>query len=237
MTKEAAFAREEAEKYRDAIRANLVDFNTMRVLGECQTSQAMALFYGVFEESEKESAFAELLQMIHDQDDHMDVGVLGGRVIFHVLAEFGYADLAFHMITREDFPSYGNWLRRGATTLWEDFRAEKVSSMNHHFWGDISAWFVKRIAGIQLNPQMRDVNELKIKPSFISALDRASAHHVAPAGKVAVSWKRFGEEIRLTVEIPHGVQATAELEPAYCFENGDTARAIVSGTYKILRKA
>jgi alpha-L-rhamnosidase len=195
----------------------------------------MALYYGAFEKSERELAFAELLKMIHACDDHMDVGVLGGRVIFHVLTAFGCSDLAFRMITREDYPSYGNWLSRGATTLWEDFRPEKVSSMNHHFWGDISAWFIKCLAGIQLNPENRDVNELRIKPSFIHALDEVSAYHVAPAGKISVSWKRSGEEILLSVEIPYGVSATAVLEPGYCFENGETTRPIVTGTYKLLQ--
>ena len=184
-----------------------------------------------------EKAFAELLDMIHACDDHMDVGVLGGRVIFHVLTEFGYSDLAFHMITREDYPSYGNWISRGATTLWEDFRPDKVSSMNHHFWGDISAWFIKRIAGIQVNPKVRDVNELTVKPSFIAALTEATASHVAPAGKIAVSWKRSGEEITLTVEIPHGMRATAELEPGYCFADGTSTCPITTGTYKITRRA
>lgn len=236
-TEDAEFARGEARKYREAIRAKLIDFETMHVLGDCQSSQAMALHYGIFEESEREKAFAGLLDMIHACDDHMDVGVLGGRVIFHVLTEFGYSDLAFHMITREDYPSYGNWISRGATTLWEDFRPDKVSSMNHHFWGDISAWFIKRLAGIQVNPTLGDVNTLTVKPSFIAALDRVSAYHVAPAGKIAVSWKRSGEEITLTVEIPHGMHATAELEPAYCFADGTSTCPITTGTYKITRRA
>ena len=28
------------------------------------------------------------------------------------------------MITRPDYPSYGNWIARGATTLWELFQPE-----------------------------------------------------------------------------------------------------------------
>ena len=92
-------------------------------------------------------------------------------MIFHVLSRFGYSDLAFKMITREDYPSYGNWVKRGATTLRENFLPDNVASMNHHFWGDVSAWFIKCVAGIRPNPSKHNVNELKIAPSFIEKME------------------------------------------------------------------
>ena len=235
MPDKADYARSEAAKYRNAIRTELIDFTSMRVMGDCQSSQAMALYYGVFEESEQDAAFERLLEMIHACDDHMDIGVLGGRVIFHVLTQFGHSDLAYKMITREDYPSYGNWLKRGATTLWENFNPDGVSSMNHHFWGDISAWFIKCLAGIRLNPNKNNVNEVEIRPSFINALDEVSAYHIAPSGKISVSWRKEGQDIILDVEIPNGVCATAKMEPRFRFEDGERSKPIVSGTYRIIR--
>ncbi len=232
---DAEYARGEAKKYREAIRANLVDFDTMLVSGECQTSQAMAIYYGVFDESEQGAAFEKLLAIIHGADDHIDIGVLGGRVIFHVLTKFGYSDLAFKMITREDFPSYGNWIARGATTLWENFLPTRVSSMNHHFWGDISAWFVKRIVGINLNPNLCNVNELEISPSFIASLDHASAYHIAPAGKVAVSWRREDSGIILEIKIPDGISANLKLERGYRLDGEINTDPLASGTYRVKR--
>ncbi|MBQ9115514.1 MAG: family 78 glycoside hydrolase catalytic domain, partial [Clostridia bacterium] len=229
----AAFARGEAEKYRDAIRAELIDFESMLATGSCQSSQAMCLYYGVFNESEEGTAFQRLLEMIREHDDHIDVGVLGGRVIFHVLSRFGYSDLAFKMITREDYPSYGNWIKRGATTLWEDFRPNGVSSMNHHFWGDISAWFVKCVAGIRVNPNGGNVKEIKIAPSFVDALEHASASYTAPYGKISVSWKREGKTVGLCVDIPDSAVAFAALPDGFSFEDGMREKAIVSGEYRI----
>jgi hypothetical protein len=57
LCKKAQFAKAQAKKYREAIRKNLIDFNTMTVKGNCQTSQAMCIFYDVFEQSEKAAAF------------------------------------------------------------------------------------------------------------------------------------------------------------------------------------
>ena len=107
--------------------------------------------------------------------------------------------------------------------------------MNHHFWGDISAWFMKCIVGIQLNPNKDDVNTLKIKPAFITALEHASAFHNAPAGTITVSWKRENRDILLDVKIPEGICATAELGPDFCFEDGAHSKAVTSGIYKISR--
>lgn len=233
MHSQADFARIEAASYKKAIRAKLINYDTMCASGDCQSSQAMCLYYGVFSESERAAAFRKLLEMIHAADDHIDVGVLGGRVLFHVLSEFGHSELAFKMITRDDYPSYGNWLKRGATTLWEDFFPDRVSSMNHHFWGDISAWFMKRIVGIQLNPEKNDVNTLKIKPAFIQPLEHASAYHKAPAGTITVSWKRDSDAIVLDVKIPEGIRATVELDPEYCFADGTHEKSVTGGIFRI----
>ena len=238
MDKEAKYARGEAEKYRNAVRRELIDFNTLTVLGSCQTSQAMALYYGIFNPDEEEKAFNVLLDLVHKADDHIDLGVLGGRVIFHVLSRFGQSDLALKMITREDFPSYGNWIKRGATTLWEEFFSpDTENSQNHHFWGDISAWFIKAIAGINLNPSKTDVNEVLISPSFPSTLSYASGSHVAPLGEVISEWKRTEVgDITLTVSVPKDMRAAAVLPDGFAFENGKTEMPAASGTYRIIKK-
>ena len=144
----------------------------------------MALYYGIFNEDEKEKAFARLLEFIDAKNGHFDTGVLGGRVIFHVLAQAGFADKAYKMIVVPEFPSYGNLVMRGATSLWEQFYEDvsRVSSMNHHFWGDISSWFIQYLAGIRMNPDRNNADSADIAPCFIDSLDFAEGFHIAPAG-------------------------------------------------------
>lgn len=144
-----------SKRWKAAVRKYLIDENTMLAAGNCQTSQAMAIYYNIFEPAERKAAFEQLINLIEEQEYHLDVGVLGGRVLFHVLTDFGYSDLAFSMITRPDYPSYGNWIARGATTLWELFQPEgsdRIGSLNHHFWGDISSWFTQALSGIRMAP-------------------------------------------------------------------------------------
>ncbi len=231
MTQEQAFAADLARKFREAIRRELLDRSTMTLVGDCQTSQAMGIYYGIFDEDEIPMAFAKLLERIHAEEDHLDVGVLGGRVIFHVLSMYGESELAFHMITRTDHPSYGNWVARGATTLWEDFHADTVSSMNHHFWGDISAWFIKRLAGIQFNPNGNDLNLVCIRPAFIDSLTHAKGWYDAPAGRIESAWEKLADgTIRLNLTIPESVTARVILDGA-SFPDGEGEKVLPSGQY------
>lgn len=237
MVREQAYAKALQEQMISAIREKLVDFSTMTVAGNCQTSQAMALYYGVFTPAERPAAFAKLLELIHEENDHMRVGVLGGRVLFHVLTDFGYSDLAFTMITRPDYPSYGNWVRRGATTLWEDFHPEggRVNSLNHHFWGDISGWFIQALLGIRVNPRGKSVDEVDLRPSFIPQLTHAQGHHRLPAGDLSVCWERQEDTILLKVSAPEKAYGSILLEKGWQFENGRSFAALSTGEYRILK--
>lgn len=238
MAEQQTFALSIASRLRAAIRRRLIDTDTMTAAGNCQTSQAMALFYHVFETGERPAAFARLLELIEEQDGHFDVGVLGGRVLFHVLTAFGRSDLAFNMIVRPDFPSYGNWVVRGATTLWEDFQREggPVCSRNHHFWGDISSWFIQSLAGIRFNPHRDNLSEVDFRPSFIPQLTHAEGFYIAPAGRIASAWQREeGGDIRLTVELPAGMTGRIWLENGFVFDDGLAVKPAASGTYTIRR--
>lgn len=72
-----SFAQHLADELKTAIRRHLMDFSTMTAIGACQTSQAMAIFYDVLEPGEKPAAFARLMELIADRDNHMDIGILG----------------------------------------------------------------------------------------------------------------------------------------------------------------
>ena len=230
LVRQGEYAKSLAQSFKTAIRENLIDFDTMTVSGNCQTCQAMCLYYGVFEESERQAAFDVLLKYIKEADGHIDVGVLGGRVLFHVLSSFGHSDLAYKMIARPDYPSYGNWIERGATTLWENFAPDSVESPNHHFWGDISAWFIKTIAGINYNPDGNDLTYVRIGPVFITSLDSAKGYYISKFGKISVSWKREGNNICIKIQIPENVRAQV-VTCGYNFEDGADIKQIGAGNY------
>ena len=223
-----------------AIREHLIDEETATVFGNTQTAQAMGLYYGFFEGNAFQKGFRKLLELIREKDDHCYCGVVGASVFYKVLAENGYADLAVRLITRTDFPSYGNWIARGATTLWETYRREGdvINSLNHHFWGFISEWLYKYIAGIKINPTLTDVNTLEISPCFLETLNRAEASYCPAGSKAHVSWKRRGKGVVLTVELSKNYHGRLILPQGYCFTDGKTVKELCTDStrYEIIRE-
>lgn len=200
-----------------AARRNLIESDGVTALGRCQSAQAMAIAYGLFTEQEKQGALDVLLDMIRVSDGHVDVGILGMQCIFDVLGQNGHMELAYHMITRPDYPSYGCWiLEEDCTAMFESFRKKeeritRPNSKNHHWHGLITGWFFKYIAGIRINPQLWDVNEVEILPSFLQTLTHGEGWHQHPAGRLEAAWRRVGADISLTLTIPEGCYGTLRL--------------------------
>ena len=208
MTAQRDFAHDIYCRLRTAIRAYLVDFKRMTVLGDTQTGLAMAIYFPVFEDYEKPRAVKRLVKLIEENNGLLDTGMVGGRYIFHALSDNGYADLAYRMIVGPEFPSYGFWIEKGATSLWESFYPEHLDSLNHHVWGDVSAWFIKAVAGIRINPKCDDTSNLEIRPSFIEGLTSAQAWHASVNGKVSSEWRKDGDTVTVKGSIPQGSYGT-----------------------------
>jgi len=239
MPERALFAKALADNMRSSFCKHLIDWNSCTVFGNNQSPQALGIYYGFFEGENKKKALEHLISYIQAKDEHMYVGVLGGRVIFHVLAENGYEELAYKMITRLDPPSYGLFYKIGSTTLWEGFIDETTFlplpySRNHHFWGDISSWFFKYLAGIQVNPNVTNFNYVEIRPCFISSLNHVKATEEHPAGEISVSWERQGETIVLSVKVPEALEGKLIAYKGYVFENGKNELPLKTGTYKLI---
>lgn len=221
---------------RASVRKYLINFNTMTAIGSCQTSQAMAVYYNVFDNAEKPEAVKRLVEIINRSDCHVDAGILGMRVLFRVLSDFGYSSLAFKMITRRDYPSYGNFVERGLTALPEDFLREtdRPNSQNHHMFGDISAWFIEYCAGIKVNPYRNDSSFVQISPCFIGELDYAEGEYETVGGKIKVNWLRTDGKIKLTVIADEGVHGEIIIPSEYSIEdNGGNYAELENGEYML----
>jgi len=195
-----------------------------------QTAQAKALSLKLFTAQEEKQAFDNLLCLIREKDDHFSVGVFGARVLFRVLADFGYADLALELITKDTFPSYKYWLDNGATSLWEAFNelypnglfrldGGRVLSLNHHFWGDISAWFYRYVLGINVNPSMENEITFEISPALLSSINYAEGSYVRNGKGIAIKRVKTDNATRIQIQTIGGAK--------YVLGNGVTDKFVV----------
>lgn len=181
---------------------------------ETQTAYAMLVEYDVLTEEEKPRAVQRIAELIAHNNYKMRAGILGARLIFHALSKYGYNDLALKVITDTDYPSYGEWVKKGQTSLWERFQetedridgelwqvnGAKLDSLNHHMFSDITQWFMKNIAGINVNPEMKNHKHIVIKPEKFEKINECSGSYKRENNAVKVSWKKADGIIDLIVE-------------------------------------
>ncbi len=183
----------------EAIRREYVDLDTYEVKVRCQSSQALAIFFDVFADDEKQKAFDVLLDIIKEDKGVITSGFLGLRVLFHVLSDFGKSDLAFEMITHEGFPSYRYWVDKGETTLlewffpYDDFYTQ---SKNHHFLGDILNWFMTKLGGLRVE----NSQTVTVSPCYIEKLTWCKTSHKLPKGEIKIEWQKQNGDTMLKIE-------------------------------------
>ncbi|MCC5844988.1 MAG: family 78 glycoside hydrolase catalytic domain [Verrucomicrobia bacterium] len=173
-----------------------------------QTALACALYQGLVEETEKESVVMRLSRSVENAHCKADFGVLGAKYVPRVLAEYGRIDLAYRLLTQTDFPGWGHWLKRGATSLWENW--DGSGSRNHIMFGDVSAWMYHFLAGIRPDPEQPGFRHMLISPKIPPTLEWVEAEHAAPHGTIRVRWEKAKDAIQLDVEIPMGSTATIQ---------------------------
>lgn len=237
MKERKVFADALTDSLREAFASHLIDGENCTVAGCCQTSQAMGLRLGFFSGEDEKKAVAHLIDYVHAHDDHLSVGVLGGKLIFRVLSDYGYSDLAYRMIVRRDPPSYGHYVEIGATTLWEGFIDENQSlpySRSHHFWGDVSAWFFTYPGGIHLSHRAPNQPVLDLKPCFIDGMDHIRCEEKTPYGTVISSWERKDGGVIYTAEIPEQMETTLYAPAGYRMQDGKTVLHTAQGQIQMV---
>lgn len=211
------FARKLKEDIRLAIKTHLIDKEHAMAAGECQTSQALCLYFDIFDECDRERAYKNLIDIIKADGEHIMFGVIGHRYIFDVLLKGGDADLAIRMISRPDEPSYGSMIARGATAMCESYDVNGLNeSENHHFLGDIIRVFISGIAGLRVNPDATEKCELVFAPTVADSLSYAKAEYDFASGKAVCGWERQDGRVKFYAEIPAGVKAK------FVYNNVDT---------------
>ena len=168
---------------------------------------AVALAFEMLPEGERASAAKRLAEQLRKIDHRVDFGLVGGKYVPRMLAQYGYADDAFELFVQKRDPGWQSMLKTGDGALWEEF--DGANSHNHIMYGDNSAWAYEYLAGIKpLEPGFRRV---RVKPCFVKKLGRVTAWHQTPQGRLAVEWRRKDGAIQLKVTVPQGVRADIEL--------------------------
>ncbi len=198
-----------AQRIRQAFRARFLEAATGRVTGDCQASLACALDTGMVEPSERGAVVARLVESVEAAGRHVDAGMLGAKLLMRSLTDAGRVDLAYAVATQTTYPGWGEWIQRGATTLWETWAGD--SSLNHHAFSDISAWFYRALAGLQPDEAEPGFRHFVVRPHPVGDLRWVKARHTSPYGSVSVDWECRDGIFDLDLTVPVGARATVQL--------------------------
>jgi alpha-L-rhamnosidase len=208
----AAAYRKRADEVRSATHAKFFRPETHDYANGDQAYQAVALLANIPPPSER-AAVAKRLEeeiLVH-RNGHIHAGITGGALLTRELLDDNRADLLYAMATKDDFPSWGYFLKTGHTTFPEDW-AGKMSQL-HSSYLYIGAWFIEGLLGITQKTGTAAYQHLVLRPLIEATpkLESVSGTYRTLQGDVRVSWTRVGERLRLSVTVPPNSDATLYL--------------------------
>ena len=202
-----------AQKIRNAINTKYLD-SAKGIYGSgLQTELSAPLCWGIVPDALRAKVAANLHQRVAADGYALDVGILGAKAILNALSENGYANTAYQLASRETYPSWGWWVKNGATTLYEnwDINAKSDISLNHIMFGEIGAWLYKGPGGIKPDPAQPGFKNVLLQPHFVDGLESFEASHCGPYGEIVSSWRKEKNKIIYNVIIPFNSTATLRL--------------------------
>lgn len=194
--KYAALAGEIREAFNDAF----YKYDSGGYAEGSQTALACALYQGLAEEADVPRVVENLVAAVDAENGHLDCGILGTKYLLHALTDNGRADVAYTVATQTTYPSWGEWLAKGATTLWEHW--DGSMSQNHIMYGDISAWFYRGLAGIAPDEEHPGFKRFTIHPHPVGELTWVRAEVPTNYGVIRSAWERNDSGLVLDIEVP-----------------------------------
>lgn len=231
-TSDAKYYTNLAQKIKDAINQKYLNKEKGIYGSGLQTELSVPLQWGIVPDDMKAKVAGNLAQRVQNDNNHIDVGLLGTKAILNALSENGYADLAYTVASQETFPSWGWWIKNGATTLYENWPIDAKSdiSMNHIMFGEIGAWLYKALGGIKPDEKLPGFKNILLEPHFVKDLSGFEAHHNSPYGTISSVWKKTEDLITYNFSIPASSTATLRLNintNQLVYENGKEIKGTV----------
>jgi alpha-L-rhamnosidase len=190
-------------------------YRTVTDPGYRQTNNAIPLEFGMVPNQYRAAVLRSLVNDVNARGGHLNTGILGTPALLDVLTSYGLAALAQKITNQTSFPSWGQWIKAGADTMWEEWGLV-VRSRDQPTLGTVDAWFYEDVAGISPDPAHPGYQNSIIKPRPMAAPSSASASIGTPYGQVKSSWTVGAAAVTLNVQVPGNATATVEVPLRNC---------------------
>jgi alpha-L-rhamnosidase len=190
-------------------------FSTNRQFGYRQSPQAIALAFGIVPQERIAVVAGNLVKDIERRKGHLWTGILGTEFIADALCEAGHADTAYQIHLKDTFPSIGNIIREGGTTISEFLSIGSSRALNIRIFTTPLAWMARYVAGLRVDGVLGSV------PGFREALIApypcpeqvtfARMEYDSPMGRYHSGWRVIPEGLVYDIIIPPNASAQVQL--------------------------
>ncbi|MFJ4998482.1 family 78 glycoside hydrolase catalytic domain [Microbacterium sp. NPDC088619] len=189
-----------------------------RIVSDAPTVYALAVVFGLLDETEQAAAGARLAKLIRDAGHRITTGFAGTPFAIHALSATGHLNDAYSMLTRSDSPSWLYPVTMGATTIWERWDSMlpdgtinpgDMTSFNHYAFGSVADWMHQVIGGLRRTaPGWRS---FVIAPRPGGGITSAETSVMTPLGLAAVRWEVRASVLRVEATVPSGATASIDI--------------------------
>lgn len=172
-----------------------------------QANYGMALYFDLVEEDNIQEVANKLAEAVKASGYSIKTGEIGLRPTLMSLAKYGFNDIVYKMSKKTDYPSYGYWIKNGATTSLEYW--DMSLSQNHCMMDHIEEWFYAKLGGIENAGEAYDI--CNVAPWIPSDMKFADVSVQSPRGEIRITWNRTKSTTDYTLAIPAGCKANVRL--------------------------
>ena len=190
------------------------------IKGDTQTCYVLALKMELLPDKLRPLAAKRLVEKIGERDGHLSTGFVGVSYLLPVLTDYGYLDIAYDLLTKDTYPSWGYSIKNGATTIWERWNSYTLedgfgdvgmNSFNHYSLGSVGEWMYRYMLGIEVHPDHPGYKHIIIQPHIGGGFTWARGTYESLYGRIASHWALDNGRLNLKVEIPPNTTATVYL--------------------------
>ncbi|MEH7418882.1 glycoside hydrolase family 78 protein [Neobacillus drentensis] len=181
-----------------------------------QAPYVRTLAFNLADDDKKYTIVNKLVEIIKNNDYHLNTGFLSTPFLLHMLADYGHEDIAFRVLEQDTSPSWLYAVTKGATTIWESWSdyghdGKMTGSFNHYSYGAVCDFLFAGIAGIRPVMEKPGYKHFLLKPLQGGALTHASAKFESLYGTIESSWEQTNQGINYHFVVPANTTATIML--------------------------
>jgi alpha-L-rhamnosidase len=207
------------------------------IAGPTQANHVRALAFDLIPERLRPAVADRLAALVAADGNRLGTGFLTTGLLLPVLADNGHLDVAYRVLLSTGIPSWLEMIARGATTIWERWDGigddGAHGSLNHYSKGAVVSFLYTHVAGLrQLDdpgPESAGYRRFVVEPRPGGDLEWAAAEHHSAYGPVRCAWRRRGDVLEVSVDVPPGTRAEVRLPDGQRAAAGPGSHAFACG--------